>query len=36
MEDGVMSSSEAVNELMELAAEVLLQLCRLLRPPLRL
>ena len=29
-ENGVMSSSEAVNELMEVAAKVLLQLCRLL------
>ena len=31
-----MSSSEAVNELMEVAAKVLLELCRLLRLPLRL
>ena len=31
-----MSSTEAVNELIEVAAKVLLQLCRLLRLPLRL
>ena len=35
IENGVMLSSEAVNELMEVAAKVLLQL-RLLRLPLRL
>ena len=31
-----MSSSGAINELIEVAANVLLQLCRLLRLPLRL
>ena len=33
IENGVMSSSEAVNELMEVAAKVLLKLCHLLDSP---